>query len=153
MRRLLPALAAVLVCSPAAAHARPPEDWKPGVRQARAYATGRAGLISFGIRTERRFDGLAPDMAFPSASVVKAMLLVAYLRDANVRARPLRPADRRMLTPMVRWSSNDAATAVRNIVGDDALARLARRAAMQRFATAPSWGSWQITARDQTRFF
>jgi beta-lactamase class A len=154
VRPLLPAALAMLaLVAPAAAVARAPEDWKPGVRRARAYALGRTGLISFGIRTERGFDGLAPDAVFPSASVVKAMLMVAYLRDAKVRARPLTPADRRMLTPMVRWSSNRAATRVRDIVGNDALARLARRAGMRRFVAAPSWGSSLITARDQTRFF
>ena len=38
------------------------------------------------------------------------MLLVAYLRQPSVRARALRPDDRNLLTPMVRWSSNKDAS-------------------------------------------
>ena len=54
---------------------------------------------------------------------------------------------------MIRRSDNDAATTIRNIVGDAALVRLARRAHMTRFAAAPIWGLSRVTARDQTRLF
>ncbi|HEX5908892.1 MAG TPA: hypothetical protein VFY44_00270, partial [Thermoleophilaceae bacterium] len=46
-----------------------------------------------------------------------------------------------------------AASRVRDIVGNGALTRLARRARMRRFATAPSWGATRICTADQTRFF
>jgi hypothetical protein len=81
------------------------------------------------------------------------MLLAAYLSRGDVRHRPLRPPDRRLLDPMVRRSDNVAATRVRDIVGNDALVALARRAHMTRFAPHPAWGLSQITARDQTRLF
>jgi hypothetical protein len=96
---------------------------------------------------------VSADRRFQSASVVKAMLLVAYLRRPSVRGRALRPADRNLLTPMVRWSSNVDATRVRDRVGFGALGRLARHAGMRRFTEAPWWGQSMITARDQTRFF
>jgi hypothetical protein len=89
----------------------------------------------------------------PSASVIKAMLLVAYLNEPGVRGRDLTAADRRLLDPMVRRSGNRAATQVRNVVGDDALYRVARRAGMTRFATHPVWGLSRISARDQTRLW
>ena len=54
---------------------------------------------------------------------------------------------------MVRWSSNVAATAVRNQLGFGALQRFARRARMTRFSEGVNWGESLITARDQTRFF
>ena len=92
------------------------------------------------------------EMRFPSASVLKAMLLVAYLR--HVRDRPLRRSERALLTPMIRRSDNFAATTIRNRIGDGALVRLAHRVGMTRFRPGGAiWGNSQITARDQTRFF
>jgi hypothetical protein len=81
------------------------------------------------------------------------MLMVAYLRRPSVRARPLRRADRRLLSPMIRWSDNVAATTVRDIVGNDGLVRVARRAHMLRFRTAPDWGSSIVDANDQTKLW
>jgi hypothetical protein len=128
--------------------------WAPHVAAARAWAAHRqAGSIAFAVRTESRVWGVGLDRTFPSASVVKAMLLVAYLRRHDVRRRALRDDERALLDPMIRRSDNDAASAVRNIVGNAALSRLARVVGMTRFAPAPSWGSTRITARDQTRFF
>ncbi len=89
----------------------------------------------------------------PSASVLKAMLLVAYLREPGVRDRPLRKADRDLLAPMIRWSDNGAATRVRDIVGNDALVRLARRVGMRAFTPAAIWGLSRIDAADQALFF
>lgn len=89
----------------------------------------------------------------PSASVVKAMLMVAYLNHRDVRDRPLTKADRELLDPMIRWSDNVAATRVRDMVGNAALERLAQRVGMKRFSTAVIWGSTQITAADQAKLF
>jgi hypothetical protein len=156
MRRALPAVL-VLLClahaDPAAASA--PRGWRDGVNVATAYAQARAGNVSFAVRTDRGVAGLAPDQSFPSASVVKAMMLVAYLRQPSVRARALRPDDRNLLTPMVRWSSNKDASAISVRLGFGALDRLARRAGMTHFveATQDCWGCARVTARDQTRFF
>jgi len=89
----------------------------------------------------------------PSASVLKAMLLVAYLRQPDVRARALGKADRALLTPMIRWSDNVAATRVRDIVGNDGLVRLAHRVSMRAFTPAAIWGLSRVDAADQTLFF
>lgn len=131
----------------------PRERWRPGLEQARAYAATRAGTISFAVRTRRHLYRSDAYRTFPSASVVKAMLMVAYLDHPDVRGRSLTAADRALLDPMVRWSSNAAATRVRDFVGNGALTGLARRAGMARFAVAPSWGSTQITAAGQTKLF
>ncbi len=72
---------------------------------AAGYAEGRAGTVSFAVRTEHRVWGRHARRAVPAASVIKVMLLVAYLRRAEVRARALRPADRALLTPMVSTAS------------------------------------------------
>jgi hypothetical protein len=153
VRRVAPALAAVLTlaaATPAAADAR---HWRPGVNAARTWALGRAGHVSFALRTEDGFWALRPDRVVHSASVIKAMFMVAYLNRAHVRDRPLSSRGRALLSDMIRRSDNDAATTIRNIVGDAALIRLAHRAHMTRFAPAPIWGLSQVTARDQSRFF
>jgi beta-lactamase class A len=120
---------------------------------ARAYAAGRMGAISFAVRTPRRLYRHDADRTAPSASVVKAMLMVAYLNHRDVRGRSLTDTDRELLHPMIRWSNNIAATRVRDIVSNAALERLARRVGMRRFATSPIWGLTQITAADQTKLF
>ncbi len=148
-------LAVAMLAAPGSAAGRPfeGERWRPGLEQARAYAAARAGTISFAVRTRRRLYRSDAYRPFPSASVVKAMLMVAYLNHSSVRGRALGEADRALLDPMVRWSDNAAASQVRNFVGDGALTRLARRAGMARFAVAPSWGSSQITAAGQSKLF
>jgi beta-lactamase class A len=109
--------------------------------------------VSFAVRTEGHLYGADVRRTVPSASVLKAMLLVAYLRERTVRDRPLRKADRDLLAPMIRLSDNVAATRVRDIVGNDALVRLAHRVGMRAFTPAPIWGLSRIDAADQSLFF
>ena len=154
MRRALPAaLAVLLLVAPAAAGASQPTGFDPDLRGARAYAQSRAGEVSFSVRTQRGARGLRPNVASGSASLVKAMLLVAYLRRPEVRARALTPDDRNLLTPMIRWSSNKDATAVFERLGVLALPALARRVGMVHFTGGTFWSASRTTAADQTRFF
>jgi hypothetical protein len=127
--------------------------WKPDMAAAVAYAHGRRGDISFAVRMEHRLYGYRPDTVVPSASVLKSMLLVAYLDMPSVRSRPLNGSDYALLVPMIRRSDNVAATTVRNIVGDGRLYALAHRVGMRHFVTNPVWGLSQIDARDMTSFF
>jgi hypothetical protein len=126
--------------------------WAKRLRAAARYASGRAGIVSFAVVDERgRMRGLHRGTQYSSASLVKAMLLVAYLRGA--RGRGLSPSERALLGPMIRVSDNDAADAIYARVGPSGLRRLARRAGMRRFAASPAWGGSQVTAADQARFF
>jgi hypothetical protein len=156
----LPALAAPAVvfallfpAFTAPAAAAPPPGWRPHVGEARAWAAGRAGDVSFAVRTERRAWNWRGATQYRSASLVKAMLLVAYLRRPDVRGRALRAAERALLDPMIRQSDNGAADAVHARVGLSALSALARRARMTRFVAHPVWGGSLVTAVDQARFF
>jgi hypothetical protein len=124
------------------------EGWEPDVAGAAAWAAQRQGAVSFAVRTPYRLYGRGLDRQVPAASVLKAMLMVAYLRQAD----ELDDADRALLRPMITRSDNLTATRIRDIVGNAALVRLARRAGMTRFAVNPIWGMSLITARDQTRF-
>ncbi|MBE2318290.1 serine hydrolase [Solirubrobacter sp. CPCC 204708] len=124
----------------------------PNVEAARDYAASRPGTVAFAVRTPTTFEGVEADRVFPSASVLKAMLLVAYTRSA--RDRPLRADEKRLLDPMVRRSHNAATNVIFSRVGTGGLARLAKTAGMARFTpVSPIWGNSRITARDQTRFF
>ena len=157
MRRgLIAFLAAGAMLAPAAATAQQPpagETWRPDVGAARDYARKRLGHVSFALRTPRNGYGFRSRTTARSASVVKAMLMVAYLDHPSVRGRDLHRGDRALLVPMIRWSSNAAATRVRDFVGNAALEHLARRARMPRFRAMPTWGGSVITAGDQARFF
>jgi zinc D-Ala-D-Ala dipeptidase len=98
-----------------------------------------------------RLHGFAADRTYVSASLVKAMLLVAYLRGIGNRAPDA--GERASLGPMITVSSNDAADTIYYRVGDAALYRLAHLAGMKRFSVAGYWGNAQLSAGDQARFF
>lgn len=128
--------------------------WDRRMKDARRYALRRMGVVAFAIVDERgRIHGFHRGERHSSASVVKAMLLVAYLRRGGVKRRRLHAGERAVLGPMVRRSDNVAATRIHDIVGNGGLRRLARRAGMRRFIPNQVWGGSQITARDQSRFF
>jgi hypothetical protein len=148
---VLTVAATLLVALPA--HTARAGTWRPHVGDAAEYAAGRAGDISFGVRTGRRLRGVGVRRVAPSASVVKAMLLVAYLRRPEVRGRPLRRDERALLGPMIRRSDDAAASQVCNIVGTGGLARLARRVHMRHFHATRPWGLSTIDVAGQTRFF
>jgi hypothetical protein len=128
--------------------------WQQRVGDASRYLAGRTGSGSFAVVDERgRVHGRRADVQYSSASLIKAMLLVAYLDRRGVRRRHLQGGERALLGPMIRLSDNDAATAIFDRVGEGGLSRLAHRAGMRRFIPYPVWGGCQVTARDQARFF
>ncbi len=117
------------------------------------YLHSRAGSASFAVVDERRrIHGFRRSVHYSSASLVKAMLLVAYLDRRDVRHRRVRRAERGLLGPMIRASDNDAATATYDRLGPAGLQRLAHRSGMRRFIANPVWGGCQVTARDQAPF-
>jgi hypothetical protein len=136
----------VLAALVAAAPARASLD------EARAWAAERAGHVAFAVvRPGGQPAGLHARDAFPSASVVKAMLLVAALRDA--RHRDLTRAERARLGPMIHTSDNAAARWVHARVGDTGLYAVGRAAHMRDLRLVPGvLFDTQITAADQARF-
>jgi hypothetical protein len=152
VKRLAPVHAVLLALAVTpAAHAA---EWRPHVHDAQVYAKQRRGSIAFHVRTPTRAWGWRASKTFPSASVLKPMLMVAYLQRRGVRGRSLTHEDRELLAPMIRRSDNAAASRVLGIVGTSGLRRVARRAHMKRFTpVTPIWGNSRITASDQTRFF
>ena len=91
---------------------------------------------------------------FPTASVVKAMLLVGYLRrlDAMGQHR-VDSFSNSFLYPMIHVSDNNAATQCWSIVGDAGLYSVARAAGMTDFSVAGLWGTALLSPADQAHFF
>ena len=89
-----------------------------------------------------------------SASLVKAMLMVAYAGpQGRATARPCAAASG---SCSARWSGSPTTTPrPRSTSGSASTGsnRLAHRAGMRQFAANPVWGGCQVTARDQARFF
>jgi hypothetical protein len=122
------------------------------VRAVRRYLAKRGGINSWAlIDNWGRPRSFAPHRVYVSASLVKAMLLVAYLRGIGNRMPDA--GERASLGPMITESSNDAADTIYYRVGDGALYTLAGRAHMTRFSVAGYWGNAHFSAEDQARFF
>jgi hypothetical protein len=128
--------------------------WPERIEAAERFADGRAGTVSLAVVDEDgRLRGRHADRVHNSASVVKVMFLVAYLRQPGVRHDELTAAERDLLGPMIKRSDNQRANTVFREVGENALYRLARDARLDHFTTQPTWGLSTITAGSQARFF
>jgi D-alanyl-D-alanine dipeptidase len=127
----------------------------PPVRRIRAtqrWLRARGAITSWAlIDSWGRLHGFAPHRVYVSGSLVKAMLLVAYLRGIGNRAPDA--GERASLDPMIIVSSNDAADSIYYRVGDAALYRLARLVGMRSFSVAGYWANARFSAEDQARFF
>jgi len=149
MVRLALGLAALVLALPSSATA---ED---GVASARQFAEDRSGVVSFAfIDAQGRLHGYQPNLRYRSASLVKAMILVAYLRRVSWGRLPLDGPTRARLNPMIVRSDNLAANwAYERIGAGPTLDALARRAGMRSFAAAGYWAYSLTSARDQVVFF
>jgi hypothetical protein len=122
------------------------------LRAARAFARHRSGRVSFCVATgPHHLRGLHLTSVYRSASVVKAMLLVADLRQAHRQRRGLTGRERSLLPPMIRMSDNNAALSVYAIVGRGGLMALGRAAGMRQLAI-PALFATHISPADQSRF-
>ena len=150
-----PLLAPVFPERPPVRVRRPPPRYPPAawILQARQYAAGRQGLVSFAVLDDRgRLSGLGADRDYSSASVVKALLLVAELRRLHGQGLPVDDSTAALLRAMITYSDNDAADAIYARVGDAGLHEVAAQVGMRRFEVAGYWGNARITAADMARF-
>lgn len=147
----LPASATSIAGDPAAERGR---AWWPDVAAAKHYARRRSGDVRFAIeRFDRRTFKHNAGRAAPMRSLLKPMLMVAYLRKSSVRGRGLHRSERRLLGPMIKSSDNAAASEINRRLSPRELKRLARKARMKRFSyEAQIWGNSRSTAGDQARF-
>jgi hypothetical protein len=125
------------------------------IAAAARFLNARAGRTSFAVVDNRgHLSGERLHEHFQTASVVKVMMLVAYLQMLEAQHRGLRAADTALLYPMIHVSDNNAASAVLAIVGGGAIARVARESGMSDYAPGVGWWAYtQTSAADQARLF
>jgi hypothetical protein len=131
------------------------------IHRAEAYVNSTGGHTALAVvTTEGREYGIRMHDRFITGSLVKAMLLVAYLERLDALGQhSVNPTSNSILYPMINVSDNDAATRCWSIVGNAGLYSVAHAAGMTDFSvdTSASWGSqWGaalLSAADQARFF
>jgi zinc D-Ala-D-Ala dipeptidase len=126
----------------------PPER---SIRSVRAFVSRRATSSFALIDSQGHLHGFRARRRYASGSIVKLMLLVAYLRRLEGRMPP--PADQQLLHTMIVLSGNKVASIIQGKVGSAALWEVARDAGMRDFSVSGNWGSSLISAADQARFF
>jgi hypothetical protein len=137
--------AVALGAIPGAAAAGPYEE-------ARTWTAGRAGDVTWAVVDARgTVHHHRGTRTFASASVTKALLLVAVLRRRA--GRELTPDERALLGPLIRRSSNRAGSVLHARVGDAGLAEVARAARMRRVGLNGTWSEVRLCAVDVARFF
>src|SRR5665647_2313736 len=123
---------------------------RKAVARALDWAGGRAGEVGVAVVDSRgEVTGLHAHATFEGASLVKAMLLVAYLR-----ARPAAdPALDGVATTMIAESDNASAYTTYGVVGGKGLKRVATLSGMEDFEPGAGWLDSRVSAADQARFF
>jgi Beta-lactamase enzyme family len=126
-----------------------------GVIAAARYLSERIGRDAFAVIDDRgHLAGVNAHGRFHSASVVKTMLLVAYLERLARERRGLDGQSESLLYPMIHSSDNEAASAVLAIVGQSALNRVAAEARMRDYQPASGWWAFtEVSSADLARLF
>lgn len=121
---------------------------------ARRWAAEQPGAVSFAlVGRDGALRGHQEGLLYPSASVVKAMLLAAEMLRLEDGELPLDRATRATLTSMITYSDNAAADLIYARVGDAGLLEVAERVGMHGFSVATSWGYAEINAADMALLF
>jgi hypothetical protein len=124
------------------------------MERASSFLESRAGRTAFAVIDTRGHEyGLNIHDAFVSASTVKSMLLVAYLRVLAAQHGVIGATSQSLLYPMIHVSDNRAAEAVWHLVGNAGLEDVAKRAGMRDFTFGADWANEEISAADMARFF
>lgn len=131
--------------------AYPPILW---MSNAATYIESRHGSNAFAIVDSRGHEyGLNMHRRYVSASTVKSMLLVAFLRLLAARHETVNGGAASLLQPMIAVSDNSAAESVFDIVGNAGVERVARLAHMHDFTAGVDWANEEISCADMARFF
>ena len=123
-------------------------------KNARRIAEDREGVVSFAaIGPGGRTLGFDADRRFFSASLSKAMLLVAELRRLRRENLSLDATTKNTLTQMITFSDNLAADVIYARVGDAGLNEVAKIAGMAEYSgDVGHWSNVQFSASDLALF-
>jgi hypothetical protein len=115
----------------------------------------RTGRTAFAVMDSAgHISGVRVHAHFESASVVKVMMLTAFLQLLARDHRGISAQDEALLYPMIHISDNEAASAVLARVGEGALERVARESGMSDYAPGVGWWAYSQTSPiDQVRLF
>jgi hypothetical protein len=124
------------------------------IAAAAKYEASRSGYTAFAVvDSEGRLSGRNIHRTFVTASVIKALLLVTYLRKLDAAHRPLSSSDKSVLYPMIHVSDNNAASTIWRRDGNARIRHVAKLANMTDFSIVGDWGSAHFSAADQAKFF
>ncbi|MDL4816624.1 serine hydrolase [Actinomadura opuntiae] len=150
---VLPAVPARAAQAPVCASAKHPLLAKRLGHRIASALEGRTGTESVAVYDRKRGIrcGVLAGRRYDSASIVKATVLAALLRQAAEEHRPLGASETSLAARMITWSDNRAASALWRSVGPARITRFIQRAGMTRTALDPDghWGLTQTTAADQ----
>lgn len=129
--------------------------WTIASRRARSFARSRGARVRFALRVDTRTWSFRGHETTRAHSLLKATVLVAYLRRGGVRDRDLTARERALLTPMIRRSANGpVAPLLAALGGVEPLRRVGRLVGMRDFRPVDGlWSTSRISAIDEARLF
>lgn len=143
--------ASALLLAPDVAQAATRSSLDRALRARLGSHVSQAAVSVYDRRSRQIFD-LNPTWTNECASIVKVLILVTLLRSRRRAGQGLSASDRSLATSMIRYSDNNAASALMARAGGiRAVQSMARDLGMRSTTTAPSgaWGLTRTTSRDQ----
>jgi len=129
--------------------------WTTAARRTRSFARARGARVRFALQVDGRTWSFRGHETTHANSLVKATVLVAYLRRGSVRGRALTAREKALLGPMIRRSENGpVSTLIGTMGGVEPLRRVGRLVGMRDFRPLVGyWGASRISAVDEARLF
>ena len=127
---------------------------RAAVREARRFIATRRGQVAFAVVDDHgALSGVRARRRFLSASLTKAMILVAFLRRMEATRDTPSQGELLSLGYMIRLSDNASADSIFRRVGPEGLREVARRAGMRDFRVGGDWANATVTPTDQALLF
>lgn len=158
--------ATTTAAAPAAAAAKPADPllashlpsgkaWTTAVRRTRSWVRGQGASMRFALKVDKRTWSYRGHDTTHSNSLIKATVLIAYVRRASVRHRALTSREKALLTPMIHESANGPVNTLIGMMGGvEPLRRVGRLVGMEDFRPQSGlWGASLISALDEARLF
>jgi beta-lactamase class A len=123
------------------------------IRRAWRYARRSPGNVSVAVvDSVGRMRELEGRRLFVSASVSKAFMLAAYLRELAKSGEALDPGTAATLEQMITYSDNNASDAIYSSLGDEPIEAAARAAGSDTVDAQGYWSETYLSAEDGARF-